>query len=317
MSNTLIVGGTGLTGVHAALHLRDCGHSVTIASRSPPSLECLKGFSHLVADYLNNEDLPLDVLSGFDALIFAAGADIRQYPRDGEEDEASFYTRVNSEGIPRFFQRVKDAGISRAVYIGTFYPQLVPEAIDDSAYVRSRHRADQGVRALNDDLFRVCSLNAPYILGHVQGLDLPHLSALVQFALGRMSGMPQVAPAGGVNHITSRSMAQAIATALERGRGGHAYLIGDENLTWKDYLELYFRAAGQSVDLPVSFDEHPLFPDIILYGGRNATLHYEPEMGELAYGRNQVGAVIEELVSARKPIPADRRRIVAGIREAW
>lgn len=296
MTRTLIVGGTGLTGVHAALYLRDCGHSVTVASRRPPSLECLTGFDHLVANYLNHDDLPLDVLSGFDALVFAAGADIRQYPRDGKEDEASFYRRVNSQGIPRFFKRAKDAGIQKAVYIGTFYPQLVPEAIETSAYVGSRHLADQGVRALSDDSFRVCSLNAPFILGHVQGLDLPHLSALVQFALGRMPGLPLLAPAGGVNHITSRSMAQAIESALERGRSRHAYLVGDKNLTWKEYLELYFQAAGQPIDLPVSFDEHPLFPDIILYGGRNSTLHYEPEVGELAYSRDQVGAAIEELV---------------------
>ena len=297
MTRTLIVGGTGLTGVHAALHLRDCGQEVTIASRRPPSLDCLKGFNHLVANYLNHEDFPFEVLSGFDSLVFAAGADIRQYSRNADEDEASFYTRVNSQAIPHFFQNAKDAGIQRAVYIGTFYPQLVPEAIETSAYVRSRHLADQGARSLSDDSFKVCSLNAPFILGHVQGLDLPHLSGLVQFALGRIPGMPRVAPAGGVNHITSRSMAEAIEAALKQGRGGHAYLVGDENLTWKDYLESYFLAAGKPVDLPVSFDEHPLFPDIILYGGRNSTLHYEPEMGELDYSRNQVGAAIEELVN--------------------
>jgi hypothetical protein len=93
---------------------------------------------------------------------------------------------------------------------------------------------------------------------------------LVDFAAGRLEGMPLVAPAGGVNHIASQSMSEAIHGALERGEGGKGYLVGDENLSWKAYLEMFFQSAGNPVDLPVSEDEHPLFPDMILYAGRNA-----------------------------------------------
>ena len=296
MAKLLIVGGTGLTGIHAALHLRDAGHEVTLASRKVSTLDCVQDFAHLIADYLKDEDLPLEVLEPFDALVFAAGADIRQFPRGADESE--FYTRVNSKGIPRFFERARRAGIQRAVYIGTFYPQLVPSAIATSAYVRSRHLADEGVRALNSDAFRVCSLNAPFILGHVPGLELAHLKALVDYACGRLEGLPLVAPAGGVNHMTSLSVAEAIEGALRIGKGGHGYLVGDENLSWKAYLEHFFRAAGRDIELPVSTDEHPLFPDIILYGGRNSSLHYAPEVSELGYGQGRVSAAIEELVRA-------------------
>lgn len=296
---TLIVGGTGLTGAHAALHLREAGADITLVSRSQPALDCLAGFAHIAADYVEDE-IPPDVLSGFEALVFAAGADIRQVPPG--EDDAAFYQRVNSEGVPRFFARAKAAGIGRAVYIGTYYPQVVPEKIGESAYVRSRHLADEGLRALNGDGFNVCSLNAPFIIGHVPGLLQPHLQALVQYAAGRLEGMPLVAPAGGVNHIASRSMSEAIATALERGEGGRAYLVGDENLSWKAYLELFFEAAGNPVDLPVSEAEHPMFPDAILYAGRNATIAYEPEgPGEgddPGYSRNNIRAAVEEIVAA-------------------
>ena len=293
MAKILLAGGTGLTGAHAALYLRDAGHSVTLMSRSAPSLACLGEFDHIAGNYVE-DDIPAESLACFDQMVFAAGADIRQLPSG--EDDAAFFERVNVQAIPRFFQRAKDAGIRRAVYIGTYYPQVVPEKIDTSPYVRSRHLADQGVRALNTESFTVCSLNAPFILGHVPGLVLPHLEVLVHYAAGRLEGMPLVAPAGGVNHITSTSMSEAIAGALQRGEGGKAYLVGDENLSWKAYLELYFEAVGNPVELEVSTDQHPLFPDVILYAGRNAVISYEPDNGELGYSRNQVRSTIAELV---------------------
>jgi dihydroflavonol-4-reductase len=289
----LLVGGTGLTGAHAALHLRSAGHNVTLLSRSAPVLPCLQDFAHLTGNYVD-DNLPATALEQFDHLVFAAGADIRQLPPG--EDEAAFFERVNTRAIPRFFQRAKDAGIRRAVYVGTYYPQVVPDKIHSSPYVRSRHLADEALRALNSASFNVCSLNAPFILGHVPGLVLPHLQVLVQYAAGRLQGVPVVAPAGGVNHITSKSMSEAIAGALERGVGGKAYLVGDENLSWKAYLEMYFAAAGNPLTLDVSTDEHPLLPDVILYAGRNAVIRYEPDNGELGYSRNNVRAAIAELV---------------------
>jgi len=292
---TLIIGGTGLTGAHAALHLRDAGHDVTLLSRSAPQVNCLRGFAHLAGNYVD-DDLPFEVLGKFDQLVFAAGADIRQLPPG--TDEAEFFERVNTQAIPRFFKRARDAGIRRAVYVGTYYPQVVPEKINSSPYIRSRHLADEGLRALNCADFNVCSLNAPFILGHVPGLAQPHLQVLVQYAAGRLDGMPIIAPAGGVNHIASKSMSEAIAGALERGVGGKAYLVGDENLSWKTYLEMYFEAVGNPVELKVSNDEHPLFPDIILYAGRNAVISYQPDNDELGYSRDNVRATVGELVRA-------------------
>ena len=240
---TLIVGGTGLTGAHSALYLREQGYDITLASRSAPENPLLAGFPHLAGSYIDDGFTDAQ-LAQFDAMVFAAGADIRLLPPD--EDDQAFFQRVNTVAVPRFFERARDAGISRAVYIGTYYPQVVPEKIETSAYVRSRYLADEGVRALSGEGFCACSLNAPFILGYLPGVALPHLEALVHFAAGRLESLPMVAPAGGVNHISSRSMSEAIHGALQRGECGKAYLVGDENLSWKDYLELYCDAGRHS-----------------------------------------------------------------------
>ncbi|MEM9256909.1 MAG: NAD-dependent epimerase/dehydratase family protein [Pseudomonadota bacterium] len=294
--SVLIVGGTGLTGAHAALHLKAAGEDVTVMSRGdlPASLA---GLPHLRGSYL--DEVVRDRLGAFDQLVFAAGADIRQQPPD--EDPEAFYTRVNSEGVPQFFRWAREAGVQTAVYIGTYYPQVVPDKIDSSPYVRSRHLADTGLRALNTAEFRVCSLNAPFILGCVPGVSLPHLEGLVHYAAGRMPDLPAVAPEGGVNHISSQSMSEAIVGALAHGEGGKAYLVGDENLSWKAYLELFFAAAGNPQDLPVSDQEHPLFPDVILYAGRNATISYVPDNAELGYTTGLIGETVRQVVAAYLP----------------
>lgn len=291
----LVVGGTGLTGAHASLLLRDEGHSVTIMSRSRPVSKTLSDFEFLPGNYVEN-DIPLQSLTGFDWLVFAAGADVRQLP-PGETVE-SFFTRVNTVAIPRFFEKALNAGISRAVYIGSYYPQIVPQKIRSCPYVRSRHLADEAVRSLSRNSFSVCSLNAPFILGHVPGVDVQHLKSLVQYAAGRLEGIPVAAPAGGVNHITSKSMAEAIRGALRNGKSGKAYLVGDENLSWKEYLETFFKYAGNPQDLVITKDEHPMLPDTILYAGRNASISYEPENGELDYSRNNVKNSIRQIVEA-------------------
>ena len=61
---------------------------------------------------------------------------------------------------------------------------------------------------------------------------------------------------------------------------------------------MYFEAVGNPVDLEVSNEEHPLFPDIIMYAGRNAVIDYEPDNAELGYSRHKVRSAIDELVAA-------------------
>jgi hypothetical protein len=136
-------------------------------------------------------------------------------------------------------------------------------------------------------------------LGHIPGLVVPHIDALVSYARGDMPEMPVFAPRGGTNHITSRSLAQAVGNALLRGESGKPYLIGDENLTWKQYLEMWFSAAGNPQDLAVTDDEHPFFPNVILFAGAGATVSYEPPADELAllgYERGCIAAMIDEII---------------------
>ena len=52
-------------------------------------------------------------------------------------------------------------------------------------------------------------------------------------------------PRGGTNMIAVEHVAEAIAGAVEQGRSGERYLVGDENLSWADFLRRFTLAAGQ------------------------------------------------------------------------
>lgn len=294
---TLVLGGTGFAGGYTALFLKDQGYDVTVMSRSKPKfVSRLNDLPFLQGDYIE-ENFNDGRLEGFDQLVFCAAMDMKYLPLDGSISPEDFYERGNTVAIPKFFEAAKSAGIKRAAYLGTFYPQVAPEQVKVDPYVKSRYLAERDILSMSSKDFNVSSCNAPYILGYTPGFSVDHLSAIAQYAKGAMRDAPLFAPPGGTNHMTCRSVAQALQGALERGESGKDYLIGDANLTWKEYFELWFQAAGNPQDLEVREEDHPIIPNIIMFAGIGALTKYDPPMEEielLGYERGVLPAMIEE-----------------------
>ncbi|WP_152223615.1 NAD(P)-dependent oxidoreductase [Pseudomonas sp. SCB32] len=294
----LIVGGTGLIGGHAALYLHAQGNQVTLAARKLPVADsALAQFDVLLRDYVADNFTREDLVP-FDAVVFAAGNDIRHLPAG--TDEAAHWERANVDAVPRFFALAREAGVKRAVLVGSFYPQVAPELIESVPYVRSRHLADERVRALATPTFEVCSVNAPFVVGSVPGLRSEMFAAYTGYAEGKLVGLPVFGPAGGSNFISTQSLSEAIGGALLRGESGKAYLVGDENLSFADYFAAFFRAAGHPQDVPSLDQEHPLLPDMAIYTGRGNVVSYEPNASELAllgYRRGDVQRAVDEVVA--------------------
>ncbi len=289
---TLVIGGTGLLGGHAALYLKQQGLDVTIASRSAPETPLLAALPFIALDYI--ADPNPEVLRGFDALLFCAGQDIRHVDFAQPLDD-QWHAR-NTVAIPRFFAAARDAGIKRAVMLGSFYPQLAPELIETNAYVRSRHLSDQGIRALNTPTFETMSVNAPFMVGHVPGMANEMFAAYVSYAKGQMPDMPVFGPKGGTNFMSVQSLSEALHQALVKGTPGKAYLVGDENLSFAEFFGLFFKAAGNPVEVPELDQEHPMLPDAAIYTGRGNYARYEPDMS-LTYRRNDLEAAVSALVA--------------------
>ena len=294
----LAVGGSGMIGATAALHLREQGNEVAIAARTPVAADSpVAAFPLLLGDYMA-QTFTAEQLAGFDAIVFAAAQDVRHLSRGADESE--FWEQAQSVGVPRFAALAKEAGVRRFVHVGSYYHQVRPELVKTVPYVAARKAADDAVRALADQAFSALTLNPPSIIGAIAGASAKRYRRMVSWAAGKEPQFPDFAPAGGTNYMSARSLAEAIWGALQRGESGKAYLIGDQNLTYQQFFQMLIDAAGGERVIAVRDDEHPFMPDAIIVHGRGSVLSYEPDPDETAlleYTRNDCERAVRELVA--------------------
>jgi nucleoside-diphosphate-sugar epimerase len=294
---TLVVGGAGFVGSATSLLLHDTGHEVTIMSRSRPHPGSrLDEIRFVPGNYIDDDFGDGRLLEGYDWLVFCAGSDMGNYPPGGEVSQADFFEKANIVALPRFFEAAKKAGIGRSVYMGSFYSFVAPQVMDRIPYVRSRHISDAAIRAMSTPDFNVCSCALPWIVGHTPGVRVQHWHALTLLAQGKLPAIPESAPVAGANFMSSRAVAQCMLGGLERGESGKSYLVGDENLSWREFFGLWFAAAGRPRDLPTALGNR-LVPDFALSYLDFEACNYEPPSEEtalLGYERGTLRQTVTE-----------------------
>lgn len=94
-----------------------------------------------------------------------------------------------------------------------------------------------------DATFDVSILELPYIFG-----AQPGRKPVWVFLLEKIRAMKGATlyPRGGTTMVTVKQVGQAIAGALERGKGGACYPIGYFNLTWREMLTIFHKYMGCS-----------------------------------------------------------------------
>lgn len=288
-----------MIGGHAAVHLQAQGNEVVLAARKPaPAKTPMARLPTLIGDYAKGEFTEKD-LAPFDAIVFAAGNDIRHLPKGVDED--AFWRETQIEGVPNFVALARRAGVKCVVQLGSYYHQVMPHLITQDPYVRARHLADEGARALATADFNVSTLNPPSIVGAIPGIPAKRYETLTAWAKGLRPDIPDYAPAGGTNYMSVRSLAEAIWGALQHAESGKAYLVGDENLRFRDFFQKFVDAVGSSRRIEERDQEHPLLPDRFIVPGRGNVLAYEPDPTEVAllgYRRGDIDRAIAEVIAA-------------------
>jgi dihydroflavonol-4-reductase len=243
---TFIIGGTGLLGSASAAELIRRGHKVRSIALPPlPQNAVIPAEMEIVfGNYMTMTDEELkEQLSGCDSLVFAAGVDERvEFPAP----VLDHYIKYNVVPVERLLRIGKQVGIKRAVIMGSYFahfakqwPEL--ELTKKHPYILSRIMQESAALAYNGDGMNVMVLELPYIFGTQPGRK-PVWTFLVEMIHG-MKGITMYTK-GGTTMVTVHQVAQAVAGAIEKGKGGTCYPVGWYNMSWKEMLAIFHKYMG-------------------------------------------------------------------------
>lgn len=243
-----VVGGTGFLGWHIvdACRARGWKASVLGLPPGPPKGLFARGVKVHAANLDDLSDARLrNMLADHEALVFAAGMDERVTPQKPVYPKLH---KANVADLERVLRLAAEAGASRAVVVGSYlsyfahrWPEL--KLGTHHPYIRSRLEQEKIVRAVPGVAGIVVQL--PYVFG---ALPLPGWqplwAPLVRYL--RQSNKPYY-PDGGSACISATVAGEAVAAAVEHGKAGRRYPIGQENLDWSELLERLALADGREI----------------------------------------------------------------------
>ncbi len=248
---TLVTGATGLLGSELVRTLLANGHDVRILHRATSSLALLGDAAaeveRVVGD-LSDPSLLMDAMEGVSSVFHAAA----YVGFGGRRDWKRLYD-VNVRGTALVLDAARAKGVERLVFTSSIaalgrsdaaFSQIDERANwEDSsantAYALSKHLAELEVhRAIAEGLDAVI-VNPALIFGLARAGE--NTRQIVESVRDRK--LPGV-PSGGTCVVDVKDVAEGHRLALERGRTGERYILGHENLSWREIIGVLADAFG-------------------------------------------------------------------------
>jgi dihydroflavonol-4-reductase len=246
---TLVTGAAGFLGSHVARQLVARGENVRVLMRpssnnraiSDLSLEYVTGD---LRDAASLERAMKDVKR-----VFHVAADYRLWAKKPQEIYDS-----NVGGTKNVLAAAKNAGVEQLVYTSTVAtiavdrPNLPNEATDARLeemighYKRSKWMAEQEVLQAAREGLAVIVAMPTTPLGPWDWKPTPTGKIILDFLNGKMPGYVET----GLNFVGVEECAAGHLLVAEKGKAGERYLLGAENLTLKELLEMIAEITGLS-----------------------------------------------------------------------
>jgi dihydroflavonol-4-reductase len=248
MVKALITGATGCVGANLVEAVTQHGWEARALRRKTSSLQALDGLTYEVAfgDIMQADTL-IEAMRGIDIVFHAAA--VADYWRTGKE---RLYT-VNVEGTRNVLQAAKICGISRVVFTSSVAALGLPEfgrQLDETDqfnmrpeqfhYGYSKMLAEQVVAEFVSSGLDVVIVNPAVVIGP---RDINRISGSILLEEKHI-GLP-VYPPGGVCVIDVADVCNAEISAVEHGRRGERYILGGENLWYRDLITATAQVVGQ------------------------------------------------------------------------
>ncbi len=244
----LVTGATGFIGAAVTRALLSGGTDVRVLVRHNSNLKNLDGLHVEIA----KGDLQ-DISSLRGALrgcqqLFHVAAHYALWDKDPD----TFY-RVNVGGTKNLLQAADDVGTERIVYTSTigaiglpegggFGTEDTPVALSQMAgdYKRSKYLAEQEVQQFVKTGLPIIIVNPSAPVGERDVKPTPTGQIIVDFMLGRMVAYIET----GMNLIDVNDVAIGHVRAMERGRIGQRYILGNRNLTLREIFDILSPLTG-------------------------------------------------------------------------
>ncbi len=265
MPTAFVTGATGFIGHHVAAALVRRGWSVKALRRSGSAHPVpLDGIEWKTGD-LRNSDQLAGAIEGCDALFHVA-ADYRLWARDPSE---IYQTNVN--GTVNILNAALSAGVDRVVYTSSVgalglnadaspADEKTPVCVGDMVghYKRSKFLAEREAEKFLDRGLKIYFVHPSTPVGPCDHKPTPTGKIIVDFLNRKMPAYIDT----GLNLVDVRDVAEGHCLALERGRPGEKYILGNLNLS----LSQIFALLEKISKLPAPRIRLPYRPILFLAG---------------------------------------------------
>jgi dihydroflavonol-4-reductase len=244
---TLVTGAAGFLGSHVARKLVARGDSVRVLLRTSSSKRAIADLPlEAVTGDLRDESSLQSAMRGVQQ-VFHVAADYRLWSKNPQEIYDS-----NVGGTKNLLAAAQQAGVERFIYTSTVAtiavdrPALPNESTEAKLdemighYKRSKWMAEQEVlSAAKNGMPAVVAMPTTPV-GPWDWKPTPTGKIIVDFLNGKMPGYVDT----GLNFVGVEDCAAGHLLVAEKGRIGERYLLGGENLTLKQVLDILARATG-------------------------------------------------------------------------
>jgi dihydroflavonol-4-reductase len=245
MKPVLVTGASGFLGWHVARLLTERGYRVRALVRPASRVHDLDVES--VTGDLRDPDSLARAAAGC-GLVFHVAADYRLWARNPAELYQS-----NVEGTRNLLAVARNAGVERVVYTSTvgcigiphggIGDENRPVSLGDMAgdYKRSKFLAEQAALEYARTGLPVVIVNPTAPIGDHDVKPTPTGQIVVDFLNGDLPAFIDT----GLNVVDVRDTALGHLLACEKGRSGERYILGGENLTLAQILQMLARLTGR------------------------------------------------------------------------
>lgn len=245
MTDTLVLGGTGLLGFHTSLELLARGYGVTTLSLPTTDTDHLpaQADAHFGDIGEMSDDELRELFTGKHAVFYAIGADERTVP---PAPAAHYFYEANVRPTQRVARLARQAGVAKFVLYGSYTAEWAEQWPDlgyrtRNGYPRTRLAQEEVAHLEGDGAMDVMSLRLPYIFGLVPG-QRPLWEMFLDMV--RSDG-PVAVLRGSTSAVTVRQVAQAAVGAMEHGEHGGRYPINAYGLSYAEFFRMCCEAVGR------------------------------------------------------------------------